>query len=86
MTNGNGFYPERAEEQDFLYVLNFDDKFIKVGRSFDVDERIKDLKKPSVSGIKNIVNSESLLLHIKRFMIMNRSYIANFVNVISNTM
>ncbi|QDB74092.1 hypothetical protein 2L372D_178 [Aeromonas phage 2L372D] len=55
MTNGNGFYPERAEEQDFLYVLNFDDKFIKVGRSFDVDERIKDLKKPSVSGIKNIV-------------------------------
>mgnify|MGYP003402365963 CR=1 FL=1 len=42
--NGNGYYPERKDEQDFLYVLNFNDKFIKVGRSFDVDERIKGLK------------------------------------------
>lgn len=42
--NGNGYYPERKDEQDFLYVLNFNNKFIKVGRSFDVDERIKGLK------------------------------------------
>ncbi|QEG08678.1 hypothetical protein [Aeromonas phage 4L372D] len=42
--NGNGYYPERKDEIDFLYVLNFNDKFIKVGRSFDVDERIKGLK------------------------------------------
>lgn len=35
-----GYYPERKDETDFLYVLNFNDKFIKVGRSFDVDERI----------------------------------------------
>ena len=42
--NGNGYYPERKDEQDFLYVLNFDNKFIKVGRSFDIDERIKGLK------------------------------------------
>lgn len=52
--NGNGYYPERKDETDFLYVLNFNDKFIKVGRSFDVDGRIKNLKKPSESGIKKI--------------------------------
>ena len=49
-----GYYPERKDETDFLYVLNFDNKFIKVGRSFDVDERVKNLKKPSESGINNI--------------------------------
>ena len=42
--NGNGYYPERKEEQDYLYILNFNGKFIKVGRSFDVDERIKGLR------------------------------------------
>lgn len=40
-----GYYPERKDETDFLYILNFNDKFIKVGRSFDVDERIKSLKR-----------------------------------------
>lgn len=52
--NGNGYFPERKDEQDFLYVLNFDNKFVKVGRSFDVDERIKDLRVPSMSGVRNI--------------------------------
>lgn len=42
--NGNGYFPERKDETDFLYVLNFDNKFIKVGRSFDVKQRIKSLK------------------------------------------
>lgn len=42
--NGNGYYPERKDETDFLYILNFDGEFIKVGRSFDVDERIKGLR------------------------------------------
>lgn len=45
--NGNGYYPERKDETDFLYVLNFDNRFIKVGRSFDVDERIKSLRTAS---------------------------------------
>lgn len=53
--NGNGYYPERKDEIDFLYILNFNDQFIKVGRSFDVDERIKDLRKPTQSGISNII-------------------------------
>ena len=42
--NGNGYYPERKDETDFLYILNFNNQFIKVGRSFDVDERINGLK------------------------------------------
>ena len=50
--NGNGYYPERKYEQDFLYVLNFNNQFVKVGRSFDVDERIRGLR--SLSKIKNI--------------------------------
>lgn len=45
--NGNGYYPERKDEQDYLYILNFDNKFVKVGRSFDVDERIKGLRTTS---------------------------------------
>lgn len=52
--NGNGYYPERKDEIDFLYVLNFNDKFIKVGRSFDVDERLKGLRTLSKTPIKKI--------------------------------
>lgn len=48
----NGWYPERAEEKDYLYILNFNDEYIKVGRSFDVDDRITKLK--SESCCKNI--------------------------------
>ena len=53
--NGNGYHPERKDEQDFLYVLNLDNKFIKIGRSFDVNDRIRNIKTPSRSGIKNII-------------------------------
>ena len=45
--NGNGYYPERKDEQDFLYILNFNDKFVKVGRSFDVERRIPELQRES---------------------------------------
>ena len=53
--HSNGYYPERKGEQDYLYTLSFDNQFIKVGRSFNVDNRIDDLGKPSVSGINNII-------------------------------
>lgn len=39
-----GYYPERKDETDYLYILNFSNKFIKVGRSFDVKQRVKSLK------------------------------------------
>lgn len=45
--NGNGYFPERKDEKDFLYILNFNSKFIKVGRSFDIDQRIKSLRTES---------------------------------------
>jgi hypothetical protein len=50
--NGNGYYPERKDEQDYLYILDFNGKYIKVGRSFDVDERMRGLR--SDSQIKKI--------------------------------
>ena len=51
--NGNGYYPERKDETDFLYILNFSGKFIKVGRSFDVERRIPELQR--ASGIQGII-------------------------------
>lgn len=53
--NGNGYYPERKDEQDFLYVLDFDNKFIKVGRSFDVERRLGKNELQKDSGISNII-------------------------------
>ena len=50
--NGNGYYLDRKDEQDFLYILDFDSQFIKVGRSFDIDKRIIGLR--SKSKIKKI--------------------------------
>lgn len=37
----NGYFPERKDEIDFLYVINFNNQYIKVGRSFDISERMK---------------------------------------------
>src|SRR5574343_21305 len=45
--NGNGYFPERKDETDYLYVLNFNGKFIKVGRSFDIERRIGELQRES---------------------------------------
>lgn len=51
--NGNGYYAERKDETDFLYILNFNDEFIKVGRSFDIKRRLSELQ--IKSGISNII-------------------------------
>ena len=52
--NRNGYYPDRKDEVDYLYILNFNGEFIKVGRSFDVDERMKGLRTESKVPIKKI--------------------------------
>ena len=39
-----GYYDLLKEKNDFLYILNFNDEYIKIGRSFDVARRIADLK------------------------------------------
>lgn len=39
---GYGYYPHRTEEKDHLYVIRFKkDSVIKVGRAFDVNERLQ---------------------------------------------
>lgn len=43
----NGFFPERSQEQDNLYILRFDTEYIKIGRSFDVERRVNELSKIS---------------------------------------
>jgi hypothetical protein len=53
-TGFNGYYPERKDEQDYLYVLDFDSKFIKVGRSFDISDRLDGLSRSSKISIKRI--------------------------------
>ena len=42
-----GFYPRHVDRQDFLYVLNFNDEYIKIGRSFNVPVRLRGLKHES---------------------------------------
>lgn len=43
MGNHNGYYPERANEKDYLYIL---DMLVsnKVGRSFDIEDRLRGIK------------------------------------------
>lgn len=36
----NGYYPDRVEEQDYLYITDFNNKYIKIGRSFNVLDRL----------------------------------------------
>lgn len=47
-----GYYPHRKDEKDYLYVLNFDNQYIKVGRTFQFDTRVGQLK--GQSGYNNI--------------------------------
>ena len=47
-----GYYDLLKNNIDFLYVLNFNDEYIKIGRSFNVVQRICGLK--SLSGCNNI--------------------------------
>lgn len=59
---GGGLMPKRLEDKDFLYILLCKDnasEFIKVGRSVDVDERIKALSKKSGTDIRCIAKYTS---------------------------
>ncbi|AHK11172.1 hypothetical protein S14_60 [Shewanella sp. phage 1/4] len=39
----NGYFPERVEDVDYLYFLDFSSKYLKVGRSFNIDSRLGQL-------------------------------------------
>ena len=47
-----GWYPERKEEQDNLYIVNFNNEYIKIGRAFNLKRRLSSLK--SVSKIQDL--------------------------------
>ena len=53
-----GWYEERQEDMDMLYVINFDNKYLKVGRTFEIETRLRHLKIQS-----NINNLEILHLY-----------------------
>ena len=42
-----GYYTDKAQEEDYLYIVNFNNEYIKVGRTFKIKQRIKQLKKQS---------------------------------------
>ncbi len=47
ISNCNGFYPQKVEEKDYLYLLTFrlkDLRILKVGRSFSPEVRVKRFK------------------------------------------
>ena len=41
---GNGYYEDRASEVDLLYILRFKYDYSKVGRAFNIGNRLKDKK------------------------------------------
>ena len=47
-----GHYHSREPEKDYLYIIQFDNDYIKVGRSFDPNRRIGELIK--TSGTENV--------------------------------
>jgi hypothetical protein len=54
--NCYGYYPARVEELDTLYVLKINSEYVKVGRSFDVQRRVREL-------MRHQSVSEILILH-----------------------
>lgn len=43
----NGYYETKIQDLDTLYMILFDNRYIKVGRSFDVNRRLEELKEDS---------------------------------------
>lgn len=39
-----GYYPKRKDDRDFLYLLNFNNEYLKIGRSFKLNTRFGQLK------------------------------------------
>lgn len=54
-----GFYESRSEEDDTLYVVMFDNDYIKIGRSFDLDRRLEQLNGLSGTRDTQVINTFS---------------------------
>ncbi|UZV41176.1 putative homing endonuclease [Vibrio phage vB_VpaM_R16F] len=44
-SNGKGFYPNRINEDDTFYALLINDSYVKIGRSFCIKDRLKDIRR-----------------------------------------
>lgn len=68
----NGYFPLRKNEKDFLYILNFNDKYIKVGRSFVVEDRIKELyrtsKTDNISKLKILTSNHQTVYDTEQWL------------------
>jgi len=76
-----GYYENRLDDIDLLYILNFDNKYIKVGRTFNLKRRLADISKVSkennislekytIDIHSNIYNLEqSIHNHLKELML-----------------
>ena len=74
----NGYYEDRRDEEDYLYILNFNNHFIKVGRSFDVKRRINELSRLSGIPIEKIyIESVYTSNHKTVFETEQESHLAN---------
>ena len=60
---GNGYYEGRVLENDTLYIVKFPSGYIKVGRSFRIKQRMKELRRlsketPEVIGLYTGIHAE----------------------------
>ena len=52
VSNVYGYFKSKTEKEDYLYILSFNGQYIKVGRTFNINRRMKELVKES--GCDNI--------------------------------
>lgn len=74
-TNCNGYYEHRKDEQDYLYIMEFND-FIKIGRTFKLEDRTRSVKSSSKESFEfihiytgthlNVYRAEQKVLSILR--------------------
>lgn len=66
-----GYYPERYQEKDYVYLLTFKD-FIKVGRTFNINRRLKQLKlkaKEDPTQINIFTGNHELCFNTEQFIL-----------------
>lgn len=71
-SNNFGYFPERANDPDFLYLLRFispEETFLKIGRAFDIDIRIDQFPKDySIELIAYVQNKHQWVYDTEQYM------------------
>ena len=47
VSNVYGYFKSKVDKEDYLYILSFNSQYIKIGRTFNIDRRMKELIKES---------------------------------------